>query len=186
MTDGDGGSAPSLVTPTDEPLTDEEFNQLKEDIQNANDDLISASVKGAQCLQHWEHDINCEDCKKIKDLVSTFNFHKCTFSCRKRKKFMKIAGREGLGIKEEISDDFFTLLCLAKFPKFSLDETLLLLPISKSEDYKAVQQMHKDLRHIKSYLLRRVRFFQTNENEDFFLARHCDTISHQCQHLQTN
>ena len=166
MTDGDGGSAPSLVTPTDEPLTDEEFNQLKEDIQNANDDLISASVKGAQCLQHSEHDTNCEDCKKIKDLVSTFNFHKCTFSCHKRKKFMKISGREGLGIKEEISDDFLTLLCRAKFPKFPLDETLLLLPISKSEDYKAVQQMHKDLRHIKSYLLRRVRFFQTNENED--------------------
>ena len=46
-----------------------------------------------------------------------------------------------------------------------MDKTKLLLPISKSEDPKLVNQMKKDLKHIRAYLLRRIHFLETGENE---------------------
>ena len=57
-------------------------------------------------------------------------------------------------------------MCRFKFPRYPLDETILLRPINKNEDPKSINQMKKDLKHIRSYLIRRAQFLESKENED--------------------
>ena len=166
MVDEEGRSAPSLMRETEEPLEEEDFKTLKEEIQDVSDDLISASINGVKCIEHHEFTSGCSKCEEIKDYVAKYQFHRCTFTCKKKKKFMKIHGKQGLGINEDIAEDLIVFICRLRFPKYVIDETLLLLPVSKTEDPKAVQQMQKDLHHIKAYLIRRIRFFETKNEHD--------------------
>ena len=115
--------------------------------------------------------MNCDrlDCKYLLEYVKRFNWHSCTFSCKKRKRFIHILGGQGLGISEAISCDIISHICRFRFPRFPMYASVLLFAISKTEDPKAVQQMHKDLMHIKAYLTRRIQFFLTGENEKIWL-----------------
>ena len=76
-----------------------------------------------------------------------------------------LVGSQGLGINEEESFEIITTICRFKFPKYPLDETILLRPISKDEDPKCVNQTQKDLKHIWAYLIRRTQFKDSKENE---------------------
>ena len=48
-------------------------------------------------------------------------------------------------------------------------KTKFLKPILKNEDPKAVNKMKKDLLHIKSYLIRKKYYFESDENNESWL-----------------
>ena len=82
LTDTDGNSAPSVHN------TEENMNVEKEDlfwlIEEANDDLISASLDDAKCDDHFlkKSDESCPKCRELRNYVSTFQAHSCSFTCR--------------------------------------------------------------------------------------------------------
>ena len=157
MRDGDNNSAPSIHN------SEENLNLEKEElfrrIEEANEDLISASLDDARCDEHFscEYDESCENCKKIYNYVLKFNCHSCTHTCKKKKRFIRISCKEGLGISddEEFAYEIITHVCRFKFDKFPMKKTTFLLAISKEEDQNEVNQMKKDLRMIQTYLIRR-------------------------------
>ena len=153
-----------------EPMSPEEFNETKHGIEDICEDLISTSLSDARCPEHISvEDVSCEDCEKMVDLVKTFQVHKCTSSCRKKKKYIHILPGQGLGISEQESIEIITSVCRYRFPKFPIDKNIVLLPLSKDEDPKLLVKMKKDLKHIKSYLIRKTYFWQSNENEEDWL-----------------
>merc|ERR1711954_619619 len=87
LQDQNGESAPSLWLSSNEDLTEESFEEMKRKIEDINEELISASLEEATCLDHQGGSVvSCEACMKMKEYVSTFQFHRCTQSCRKKKK----------------------------------------------------------------------------------------------------
>ena len=161
-----GVTPPSLWTSEETGLTEEEMQRLKGEIEDINSDLISASLSEAKCSEHTLEDPqSCSECESVRNLVSTFQTHHCTFTCKKRKKFIKIYGSQGLGLNEDASDDILTHVCRFHFPRFPVDRNILLSPISKSEDAKTRQRMKKDYEHIRAYLIRKTHFFESKEQE---------------------
>lgn len=135
-----------------------------------NDDLISASLEDAKCLNHNDGFLDtCEDCKNLREYVKAFQCHKCTQSCKKKKQYIHILGCQGLGLHEEESCEIISHICRYKYPRCPIDVTTLLLPISKAEDPKKVTQMQKDWKHIRAYLIRRTHFFESKENEKIWI-----------------
>ena len=162
---------PTMLSSEENNLSEEEIKELIERIEHMNWDLISASISEAKCPQHTLEDSpNCEECEELKMLVKTFQSHHCTFTCKKRKKFTKIYGAQGLGLQEDKSDDIVTHVCRFSFPRFPVDKNIFLFPISKTEDPKAKQAMKKDYEHIKAYLIRRTHFFESKTQENIWLA----------------
>ena len=153
----------------------EQFNaKLFEEIEETNDDLYSASLADAKCPEH-EDDSNssgngtkeCEECSNIKELVKKYQTHSCTFSCHKKHKYMKLHKKEGFGInEEEDEEEIIFKSCRFKFPRYPLDKTTLIFPLTKADDIKETNNMKKDLRHIKCYLIRRVQFLTNKANEE--------------------
>ena len=170
IVDENGESAPSLWKSSNDMVSEEAFEEQKRKIETINDDLISASLQDAKCLNHDDgYSDLCEDCIMIRDLVSKFQCHHCTVSCKKKKRYIHIHGRQGLGVNEEESCEIITHVCRYKFPRCPVEDTVLLLPISKSEDPKEVAKMMKDWKHIRSYLIRRGHFLESKTNEDVWL-----------------
>ena len=147
-------------------MSKEELEEVKGDIERINKDLISTSLSDARCSKHSNvEEISCEDCASLLELVKTFQTHHCTFSCKKKKKYIHILPGQGLGINEPDSIEIITHVCRFKFPRFPIDRNIVLLPISKNEDPKAADKMRRDLKHIKAYLIRKTYFFVSKENE---------------------
>ena len=170
LVDENGDSAPSLWLSSNEDLADENFEEQKRRIEEINEELISASLEDAKCLDHSDgFSSSCDACRQMHEYVSTFQFHRCTTSCRKKKKVVHVLGSQGLGVHEEESCDIIWLVCRYKFPKFPMYKTVLLFPISKNEDPKKVHQVKKDLKHIIAYLIRRASFIDSKENEHLWL-----------------
>ena len=88
-----------------------------------HNDLISCK-SDARCNEHKYEDIsNCSKCTELKQLVNNFQTHKCTFSCQKKKRILKVHANEGLGRDQnEPSDEFVVKLCRYKFPRYPLDK----------------------------------------------------------------
>ena len=170
LQDQNGESAPSLWLSSNEDITQESFEEMKRKIEDINEELISASLEEATCLDHQGGSVvSCEACMKMKEYVSTFQFHRCTQSCRKKKKVIHIFASQGLGKNENDSCDIISPVCRYKFPKFPIHKTTLLLPISKSENPKDVEQMKKDLKHIVAYLIRRAHYMNSKEYEQIWI-----------------
>ena len=153
LVDEQGRPAPSLWTASTETLTEEEFNELEEKIKDIHDDHISTSLSDAKCPDHTETESQqCEKCEKLLNLVTSFQSHKCTFTCKKKNKFIQIPSHQGLGINDPESTDIITHVCRFNFPRFPLHKTCVLLSFSKNDDPKMVFEAKKDLKHIKQYL----------------------------------
>lgn len=177
--DEEGNSPPTLFDiKTGEDS--ETFNKdLFEEIERTNDDLYSSSLSDAKCKSHEEdikdnqpnEDDECEECNVVKELVKKYQSHSCTFSCHKKKKYMKVHKKEGLGLNEEDNDDteeIIAKICRFRFPRYPLDSTTLVFPLTKSDDTKEVNKMKKDLRHIKCYLIRRIQYLVNKEDEELW------------------
>ena len=169
IVDEQGNEAPTLADVKAGDSNSETSNQqLFEEIENMNDDLISASVDDAVCPVHEDlgFDSNCDECTKLRDCVLSFQVHKRSFTCVKKNKFLRIHPKEGLGINvTEDKDELVIPICRFGFPKSPMLKTKYLLAISKNEDEKEVNQMRKDYRHIKCYDARHTQYHDTKENE---------------------
>ena len=167
MADQEGHSAPPIHNPEENENMDKE--ELFRRIEEANDDIISASLDDAKCDEHSssEFDGSCSKCNEVLNFVKKFNSHSCTFTCKKKKKFIRISSKEGLGISdgEEFAYELITHICRFKFDKFPINKTTFLLAISKDEDPKEVAKMKKDLRMIQTYLIRRRHCRESKEDD---------------------
>ena len=179
LIDDEGNSPPTLFdfkTGEDSEI----FNEaLIKEIERTNDELYSSSLNDAKCKSHdddtkekpLKKEDECEECNLVKELVRKYQTHCCTFSCHKKKKFMKVHKKEGLGLNEEDDDDkeeVIAKICRFRFPRYPLDATTLIFPLTKSDDAKEVNKMKKDLRHIKCYLIRRMQYLINKEDEELW------------------
>lgn len=172
LQDENGESAPSLWTASNETMSEDTLGELHRKIEKINEDLISTSIDDAKCPAHSKDKTTattCDQCDVLRGYVKKYQTHGCSFTCKKKGKHIHIVGSQGLGINEEDSFEIITTICRFKFPKYPLDETILLRPISKDEDPKCVNQMQKDLKHIRAYLIRRTQFKESKENEGKWL-----------------
>ena len=80
----------------DESNSNEDIEKKKAEISRLADSLIFGSIDDAKCRIHRRElsgrnsDVSCSDCDLIKERVLLFNTHGCTFSCKKKKKMLKI------------------------------------------------------------------------------------------------
>ena len=135
----------------------------EEIVKTFHDDLISCSAF-PKCDDHVDEDASedgdCDECTALQNLVCKYQTHQCTFSCRKRKNIMKVRGTEGLGKFEEgPCEDLLVQLCRFRFPRYPMDDSIILYPMS-AEEKKENSNSRKDLSHLKKYLARRT----DNEN----------------------
>ena len=70
-------------------MSEDAWKELKSKIENVNEDLISTSIDEARCVSHLRtSEEKCDGCEKVKELVRKFQTHGCTFSCKKKKKYL--------------------------------------------------------------------------------------------------
>ena len=170
LTDQNGEPAPSLWV-SEENSSNDNLDDIHKKIEEANDELISTSIDQAKCKKHRLVNFpGCKDCKTLEDFVTKFQTHRCSFTCKKKGKFIKLLGNQGLGIHEtDRATEIVTHICRFRFPRFPMECTKFLKPISKTEDPKQVNKMKKDLQHIKAYLIRKTYFLESNEDEESWL-----------------
>ena len=173
LEDENGLRAPSLWNEDVQQEVTETNGNLERRIEDVNDLLISCSEDDARCPIHSEEaDLanceDCEDCGVLKEHVKTFQTHGCTFTCKKKKKILKISGNEGLGKNDpQTSSELSVAVCRFKFPRFPLDKTTLVFPINKDTSEKEVFKMKSDLLHLKKYLARKTsRNMESKEDEE--------------------
>ena len=158
---------------TDPNLTNDNQKSIEQRIEEANEELIICSEEAATCPIHSEEESfdDCEECEILKEYVRTFQTHSCTFTCLKKKKIIRVSETEGRGKNDqELAEDLIIPVCRFKFPKFLLDKTSFLYPISKDdEDDKEIGKMKFDLLHIKKYLARQTYYVKCKENEESWM-----------------
>ena len=173
LEDEKGCQAPTLWNDKEDvDNSNENEVSIEEKIEKANDELIACSEEMAACPAHSMEELHdeCEDCDILKEYVTTFQTHCCTFTCKKKKKILKISGEEGLGRNDECpSSDLIVSVCRFKFPRFLIDKTTLLYPVGKDDDEKAVRKMKTDLLKIKKYLARKTYFAASKEDEESWI-----------------
>ena len=104
----------------------------------------------------------------MKDKVNKYQNHRHTFTCAKKRKVITIKENEGHGrldgfIKEK---ELLNIpVCRFKFPKFPMNETKLILGLSKDTDEKIVQERKRDLNKLIKYLIRQT-YLENGDNQD--------------------
>merc|ERR1712082_359655 len=145
LEDEKGNRAPSLWNNESElESATEDDESLEKKIEDSNNELVSCSEDDAKCPTHASEESleECEDCKILKDYVNTFQTHNCTFTCRKKKRILRISSKEGHGKNDpEQLPDLIVPVCRFKFPRFPLDKTTFCLPVTKETDEKEVLKM---------------------------------------------
>ena len=105
----------------------------------------------------------------LKDKVEKYQCHKHTFTCAKKKKTMTINENEGQGrLDGQINGPELKniSICRFKFPKFPLDETKLILGISKDTDEAIIKTRKKDLNKIINFLVRQTYCENPRKNDE--------------------
>ena len=153
--------APSFWTEEEDQLQPSEIKQ--KNIEDFADMLISTSSDDMFCEKHEtkkenpEEIKNCNDCNELKAKVDKYQNHYHTFTCDKKKRSMTINGNEGHGrLDGLINKEALTniTVCRFNFPKFPLDETKLVLGISKDTEESTIKARKQDLNKITKYLIR--------------------------------
>ena len=148
-----------------EKTCEEVLEETKESIAKFASKVVYGSIDDAWCKQHRmltaNDDLrsNCKDCQTIQERVKSFNQHKCTFTCHKKKKYTFINANEGLGRmdtnKHTIGDRMEIPKCRFNVPFFPMDETVFLQGVNKDDaEEEEVKKRRLDLRKIRKFLLR--------------------------------
>ena len=155
----------------DMSLQNKDQNRLRmKRIEQFADLLISTSSDEMFCEKHEiennqeEDQLDCDQCNFLREKVNKYQKHNHTFTCAKKKKTITIKEHEGHGrldglIKDQELTDI--PVCRFKFPKFPLDETKLILGISKDTEETIVQQRKNDLNRIIKFLIRQTQSDKT-------------------------
>ena len=138
--------------------------------------LISTSPEEILCDEHERSpnskDEQCSNCLTLQEKVRKYQTHGHTFTCAKKRKCLTIKETEGHGrldglVKGPLLSNIS--VCRFKFPKFPLNETKVVLGLSKDAEEDFVKTCKADLRKITNYLIRQTHkeSMQTeNENWD--------------------
>ena len=118
-----------------------QYESKMKNIENFADHLISTSADDICCEDHEQRlgddHLICEKCESLKEMVNKYQNHKHTFTCAKKNKTMTLKEHEGHGkLSGFIKGPELTNIpvCRFRFPRFPMDETKLILGISKDED----------------------------------------------------
>ena len=159
----------------DDMLCDEHQKELQEKNDKALEsnclECYSAIHDFEKCDKHnFPIVYNCDNCEAQKKLITKFQTHNHTFTCKKKKKGITIKANEGHGRLDEkiegqkISD--YTD-CRFKFPQFPMNTTKLILGIPKDIDNDELSKRKKDLKKIKKFLIRETYSENKDESEKF-------------------
>ena len=131
------------------------------EIQTFTDLIVSTSSNDIKCEKHEgvleKEKLICDNCNKLQEKVRHFQTHRHTFSCEKKKKFVTIKEQEGFGrldgkLKGPVLRN--VPICRYNFPKFPMNETILVLQASQELNEEESNQRKLDLKKIKKFLIR--------------------------------
>ena len=108
----------------------------------------------------------------LQEKASLFQEHHHTFTCRKKKgtkcKAIIVRKEEGYAIgQKDLGSEITQLSCRFGFPRYPIDETAILTPITDNED----KEHSKKLIRIKKYLIRQNFFDQALTNPECRIER---------------
>ena len=137
-----------------------ENTERKHKVEKFADEFMTTSPDDITCTDHQddiEGSLTCAECHDLLERVKKYQLHNHTFTCEKKMKAMTIKAEEGHGrldgiVTKEALENL--KICRFRFPRFPLDETMIIQGISKDEDEKVVLQRKKDLRKITTYMIR--------------------------------
>ena len=177
LKDSNNQEAPSIWT---DPNCERREN-LKENEENLNrihqarikeverfaDLLTTTSPEDVTCIAHEgsKEEVDCDQCKELKEKVSKYQTHNHTFTCAKKGKVITVKEHEGHGILDgRIKGPELEKIqvCRFKFPKFPLDETKLIFGITEDIEDNVIKARKKDLNKIIHFLIRQTH--TTNGN----------------------
>ena len=143
----------------------EDLEERKKKIADVASRLVFGSLDDAKCKKHRkseDEETECVDCTEIKEAVSKFNCHSCTFSCQKKKKYILIRENEGHGRfdKKLTGPAMECPKCRFNYPFFPLDETIFLQGITKDLSEDDVKKRKNDLLKIRKFLLRQTNGYK--------------------------
>ena len=149
-------------------------------IEQFADSLISTSSDDLTCEIHKTCQKNneeielCEICHRLKEKAEKYQSHYHTFTCEKKKKIMSIKPDEGHGrLNGQIKGSELSNIsvCRFRFPRFPLDETKLILGISKDANPNLIKERRSDLSKITKYLIR-----QTHTEKPYTESESCKKL----------
>jgi hypothetical protein len=148
-----------------------------EEIEKFADLLITTSPEDICCEKHdeplneHEDQILCNVCENLREKVRKYQNHRHTFTCAKKKKTITIKEGEGHGrLSGHMKGPELRNIpvCRFRFPRFPMDETKLILGISKDADEILIKDYKKDLNKIINFLIRQTYCEKIqNENESW-------------------
>ena len=156
----------------DEKKKLEYANRIKQ-IEEFADCLISTSSKDISCDEHEDLNndddskLNCEQCQNLIGIVDKYQSHNHTFTCEKKKRTITIKESEGHGRQDgniKGPQLYNVSICRFRFPKFPMDETKLILGMSKDLDETVINTRKADLNRIIKYLVRQT-YSERNHSE---------------------
>ena len=149
------------------------INNKEKDIEHECDMCYSPSSNFEKCQNHISKTINnkdCEECIEVKKLVESFQFHRHTFTCQKKKKFVNIKATEGHGRFDGVKKGEVILNfpeCRFNFPQVPLNKTTFVFGFAKNLPPKEKAKRKSDLRKIKKYLIRQTYRKDSEESQSY-------------------
>ena len=134
---------------TVEGCDEDETQQRIQEIERFADFLISTSSKDISCDKHplnlndEEVEIDCEECKILKEKVEKYQSHRHTFTCAKKRKTLTIRETEGHGRQDGHIKGPALInipICRFRFPRFPLNETKVVLGLPKDADENNIKE----------------------------------------------
>ena len=134
------------------------------------DECYLANKDFDKCEEHnFSVLFDCEKCDEEKQLVKKFQIHNHTFTCKKKKRGIKIKSNEGHGRLDGRIEGpkIDTTDCRFNFPQFPLNKTQLILGIPKDLDKEEISNRKADLKKIRKFLIRETYSEDKNESQRF-------------------
>ena len=151
-----------------------------QEMESFADFLISTSPEEIHCDEHdgfneiTDEDEECDKCNILKDKVKKYQTHRHTFTCAKKRKTLTIKENEGHGRLDgcvkgpELTN---ISVCRFRFPQFPLNETKVVLGLSKDSTEDDIKACKADLNKITKYLVR-----QTHTESNQTVSENWETL----------
>ena len=171
LEDEDGNEALPTLWDGEED-SKESLETRSENVASFADSLIQGSLQKAACPKHEDNQKDCDHCKDILKMVSTFQCHSHKKSCFKKKRKLRIHEDEGHGrLDGKTKDSDMTVdLCRYNFPKNPSDETRYIHAFPKDHPKELLKQAKEDYSKIRKFMLRLTNKpdFQSSEEWEKF------------------
>ena len=163
LKDQDDKDAPNFWVNCDdkEEVNIDEIQRRLNKVEEFADQIVSTSPELMRCENHNtsddENSNSCTECKYLQEKVKHFQCHSHTFTCEKKKKFITIKENEGHGRldgKSKGPELRNIPVCRFHFPKWPMNETKVVLQVSKEIEDEELKKRKTDLCKVRKFLLR--------------------------------